>query len=366
MVIYEPEEDSYLLQEQVEKLAHGRVLDIGTGSGIQAICASQKKEVCEVVAVDIDEEAVFGLKKKKLAGVKVHRSDLFQSVKGIFDTIIFNPPYLPDDALDKDIALDGGRQGHELIQRFLEEAKSHLAKDGIILMVFSNRTGPETKSMMQKAGYFADLLSSKELPFFEKLYVYRLFLNNTREAFAKGKRGLIYREGKVCIKERNPDSKKDSLANEAEFLQILNKKNIGPGFISFDGKQLKREFVEGIEMGCFIETSGKKTIISVIRQVLMQCREMDKMGINKTELTNPHKDIIITREKKAVMIDFERCKRSDKPQNVTQFLQYITRKKGDLESRGIKVSRERLITLGKAYKDSFEDKTFKNIMDSFA
>ena len=63
-MIYEPREDSYLLAQQVKKFAKGKVLDIGTGSGIQAETAT--KNGADVLAVDIDKECVNNALKKGL------------------------------------------------------------------------------------------------------------------------------------------------------------------------------------------------------------------------------------------------------------------------------------------------------------
>ena len=57
-MIYKPREDSKLLAKYVKKYAKGLVLDIGTGSGIQALEAAKKKNVKKVVAVDIQKEVV--------------------------------------------------------------------------------------------------------------------------------------------------------------------------------------------------------------------------------------------------------------------------------------------------------------------
>jgi len=183
------------------------------------------------------------------------------------------------------------------------------------------------------------------------------------EIYAKGKRGIVYKKGKVCIKEKNPNSAVDTLKNEAKYLKILNKKGIGPRFIKYEKKKLYRDFVEGIRIKEFLENEkSKKKIISVLKQVLEQCRSMDLLGINKTELTNPYKDILITNKNKAVMIDFERCKESKKPKNVTQFLQYIARNKPVLEEKGIKIDKKDLIKLGKEYKKKENKKSFDKII----
>ena len=74
-MIYEPREDSFLLQKHVAQYARGAVLDMGSGSGIQAETALQKTR--RVLAVDIDPEVVQHLKKKGLAVIK---SDLFSNI----------------------------------------------------------------------------------------------------------------------------------------------------------------------------------------------------------------------------------------------------------------------------------------------
>src|SRR3989338_3085739 len=86
-MIYEPQEDSFLLSKYVEKYASGRVLDLGSGSGILAEAALMKTK--DVLAVDINKETVKLLKKRN---INAKYSDLFSNIKGRFDLIIFNPP----------------------------------------------------------------------------------------------------------------------------------------------------------------------------------------------------------------------------------------------------------------------------------
>jgi predicted Ser/Thr protein kinase len=90
---------------------------------------------------------------------------------------------------------------------------------------------------------------------------------------------------------------------------------------------------------------------------------MDLLGINKKELTNPYKDIIITADNRAVMIDFERCTEAKKPKNVTQFLQYVNKSKPTLEKKEIMIDQGKLIRLGKEYKKSPDKESFNNIIN---
>jgi len=70
-----------------------------------------------------------------------------------------------------------------------------------------------------------------------------------------------------------------------------------------------------------LETPG--IVNKIIKNILEQCRIMDKLKINKKEFHKPIKHIIVYKNK-PVMIDFERCYYAEKPKNVTQFCQFIS------------------------------------------
>jgi len=174
-MLYEPREDSFLLRKYVKKHSKGRVLDMGTGSGIQAVEAAKKAN--SVLAVDIDKKAVDFCKENiKNKKIKFIISDLFEKVRGKFDLIIFNPPYLPRDEFydETDKALTGGINGWELVERFLKKAKNYLNKNGVILIIFSSLTNVDkVKQIIKENSYEYKKLEESKLPF-EKLYVYLL------------------------------------------------------------------------------------------------------------------------------------------------------------------------------------------------
>lgn len=174
--MYIAKEDSFLLLEQVRKYAKGKVLDLGTGSAIQALGAADRKEVERVIAADIDKKVISELEKTiRNPKIKFMQSDLFSSIFSKFDTIIFNPPYLPIEEIDKkvkDLALYGGEKGHETIERFFKQVPGHLEKNGIILLVFSSLTCKEKVDEIIKENEFEFKELSKQHIFFEDLYVY--------------------------------------------------------------------------------------------------------------------------------------------------------------------------------------------------
>ena len=172
--MYQPAEDSLLLEKHVADLAKGKVLDIGTGLGIQALAASRNNSVKSIIAADIDPVTVAYCKRNLPSKIKVIKSDLFSNISGKFDTIIFNPPYLPEEKelKIKDKALYGGRFGYELIEKFFAQANKHLNKNSKILMVFSSITGKSKVDAIIKKSGFKPKLLDKQHVFFEDLFVY--------------------------------------------------------------------------------------------------------------------------------------------------------------------------------------------------
>ena len=173
--VYEPDEDTFLIAENLAVNAGEEVLDVGSGCGILSVLSADKAKA--VVAVDLNPDAVKCTKRNAMINdvskrVDAVRGDLFEPLsKGaLFDLVLFNAPYLPTENEKPsswiDYAWSGGKKGRELIDRFIAHASKHLKPEGRILLVQSTLSDVnETLRKFSKQGFDACVLAEKKIAF---------------------------------------------------------------------------------------------------------------------------------------------------------------------------------------------------------
>lgn len=179
-VVYPPAEDTVLLLKSIDKLiltGKEDVLDMCCGTGAAGIYISDR--VNTVTFVDILPEAIECAKRNAErfnVNGRFITSDLFDNVDGIYDIILFNPPYLPTDDTTRlqgkfNVALDGGPDGRKVIDKFIEEVNSHVHTGSQILMVDSSLDNTNlTIEKLKNKGYDVKLLTSQKF-FFETINI---------------------------------------------------------------------------------------------------------------------------------------------------------------------------------------------------
>jgi release factor glutamine methyltransferase len=172
--IYSPGDDTFLMLEALCSIPVEKkeVLDVGTGSGILGLFAALNGAT--VTATDTNKHALAHAREAaQTLGVSLNAviSDLFSSVKGRFDLVLFNPPYLPSSSVE-DRAVDGGKQGASLTRRFLKNLKENLNSNGSALLLLSSQNNPG--SLIAEHPEFDFSTVTKRPLFFEELQVLRV------------------------------------------------------------------------------------------------------------------------------------------------------------------------------------------------
>ncbi|MDO4558318.1 MAG: peptide chain release factor N(5)-glutamine methyltransferase, partial [Planctomycetia bacterium] len=141
-----------------------RILDLGTGSGVLAICAAKHIPDATITAVDLSPEALDvarrnAEKHQVTDRISFLESDLFTAIPANeqFDFILSNPPYVTRAEWEQlapeirnhepKLALIAGEDGMSVCRRLLAEAPGRLTDGGVCLI----ETSPMLAATLESA-----------------------------------------------------------------------------------------------------------------------------------------------------------------------------------------------------------------------
>jgi len=166
--VLDPRGDTETLIEFVIEKPVKSVLELGTGSGAIAITLACEWKEVHVTAIDISEEAL-SLAKSNAEKFNVQnkidffKSDWFEAVKGSFDLIISNPPYIgliEKDEIstevikyDPEIALFAGRDGLDAYKKIIPNLAKFINPDGFVVLEIGASQSNQVKNMMNVVGF---------------------------------------------------------------------------------------------------------------------------------------------------------------------------------------------------------------------
>ncbi len=173
-----PRQDTEILVEEVLRVLHDgmRILDVCTGSGCILISLLRYSNDCIGTGCDASPKALAVARENAAAllddmtHVMFCEGDLYGALEaggeapdGGFDVIVSNPPYVPSEVIDtlepevRDheprMALDGGRDGLDLIRRIIDGAGDHLIKGGALYLEIGFDQGAAVSGLMKAAGF---------------------------------------------------------------------------------------------------------------------------------------------------------------------------------------------------------------------
>ena len=125
-----------------------RALDLCTGSGCIAIALAYAFPEAGIDATELSDDALavakINVDNHHLQDrLKLHQGDLFADVKGKYDLICSNPPYISNPRMDllpaeylhePDMAFRGGESGLDLVDIILQRAADYLTEEGALIV----------------------------------------------------------------------------------------------------------------------------------------------------------------------------------------------------------------------------------------
>ena len=161
--------------------ADARCLDVGTGSGIIALTLAAERPGARVLAVDRSPNALTLARENAtrlgLDGrVEFITGDLLAECVGPYDLVAANLPYIPvgdiaglsrEVQFDPMMALDGGRDGLEIVARCVAQAHGKLVPGGRLALEIGHDQAGRVRDLLEKGG-FASIETVKDHQDFER------------------------------------------------------------------------------------------------------------------------------------------------------------------------------------------------------
>jgi len=167
----------------LSKNPHRRsVADIGTGSGAIAVSIAANVQDVSILATDISKLALQVAKQNAKTNNAIHKINFVEcdllpepskSKDHItkIDLLCANLPYIPTKTLHKlsvfgrepTLALDGGENGFDLIERLLKQVPEYLAPKGVMLLEFEATLGRQAMEISQRILSNANIQIHKDL-----------------------------------------------------------------------------------------------------------------------------------------------------------------------------------------------------------
>lgn len=143
-----------------------RVVDLGTGSGAVALAMATERPLCEIHATEISPAALAVAREnmESLApgSVQFHLGSWLEPLKGRFDLVVSNPPYVAEDDhhLDKGdcrfeprAALTPGTDSLSAIRQIAGDARDFLVRGGCLAFEHGFDQGSASRAILDQLGY---------------------------------------------------------------------------------------------------------------------------------------------------------------------------------------------------------------------
>jgi release factor glutamine methyltransferase len=156
-----------LISNFKSEIAHSRIVDVGTGSGVIALSLAVQFPGAEIFGVDTSDDALAlareNAERVGLADrVRFLKCNLLENVEGIFDLIAANLPYISTEERrslsrevlhDPEMALFAGACGDELVRELIAQAPSRLRPGGVLALEIGIGQGETLMSALTEKNY---------------------------------------------------------------------------------------------------------------------------------------------------------------------------------------------------------------------
>ncbi|MCE4606899.1 MAG: class I SAM-dependent methyltransferase [Desulfurococcales archaeon] len=149
----------------------GRVLDYGCGSGAISLAMASIPGVREVICYDISGKSLRTALMNAVANRLNNKVKVSRRIRGLFDAVVSNPPYLPLDPKDPLERNWCSSSSLEVIRGLFLTAKRLLERGGLLIIAYSSLTGVKEVERIAFLSGFKKIHSISRTLLLDRVYV---------------------------------------------------------------------------------------------------------------------------------------------------------------------------------------------------
>jgi len=171
----------------------------------------------------------------------------------------------------------------------------------------------------------------------------------------------------VALKIRREDADRPTMANEGRLLRLANSVNVGPRLIAQTRNFLAMQFFEGMPLFRWAEAQrvgNERATKTVLRELLAECFRLDAIGLDHGELSHAPKNVLVDKDNRPCIVDFESASTTRRTANVTSLLQYFLfgRISRAINAPKIFPKKENMLRTLVAYKQEASVENFRSVL----
>jgi putative serine/threonine protein kinase len=172
---------------------------------------------------------------------------------------------------------------------------------------------------------------------------------------------------RAALKIRRVDADRLGLQHEAQMLAKANSVQVGPKLMGVSRNFLLMQLIDGDLLPNWLDAHKEKAQVrGVLNDVLEQCWRLDNIGLDHGELSKAPKHIIVDKQQKPWIVDFEAASVDRKPANVTSVCQFLFTSGGVVARAVAEVlgerNREEVIDALRLYKKDRVRENFNRVL----
>jgi putative serine/threonine protein kinase len=211
----------------------------------------------------------------------------------------------------------------------------------------------------------------------KNLYIYAVEFGgkasaHTLPVLGKGYVGIVVTAyvgvEKYALKMQRVDSDRENLKREAELLVLANTVYVGPKFFAVSNHFMLMQLIEGDLLEIWLGNHRNVGLVrKVLADILEQCWRMDEISLDHGELSKAPKHLLVDKNNKPFILDFETASTQRNASNVTSVCQFLFQGNSNvckaIEAKLGQRDREKLVVALKSYKKNRDRQNFEDLLD---